>query len=43
MQAEKDSARTAAANQDSLGDIEGTYLQFILLADRIVNKASKVI
>jgi hypothetical protein len=43
VQAEKNSAWTAAANQNSLCNTKGTYLQFILLANRIVNVTSKIV
>ena len=43
MQAEKHPAWTAAANKDSLRNTKCTYLQFILLANRVVNKTSKVV
>lgn len=42
MQAKEDAARLLAANEDSLGDLEGRGLKFVLIANGLVDKVSKI-
>jgi hypothetical protein len=43
MQAKEDSAGTAAADKHSFGNVKCTYLQFILLANCVVDVTAKVV
>ena len=42
VQAKKHAARTASANQDSFGNVKGANLQFILLADGVLDVNAKL-
>jgi hypothetical protein len=43
MQAKENATGTAAADQHSFGNSKGTYLQFVLLANRVLDVTSEVV